>query len=72
MAKTKEMAKMKCAGNCGMHLCCQCALPQLIFGILFIVAGFGLWAEAPAWFNGWSILGIYLGLWGLMAMMKKN
>lgn len=56
---------------CGMHLCKTCALPNLVFGILFLVAGLGLWAEAPVGFNGWTIIGLYLGLWGLIDMMKK-
>ncbi len=71
MAKVMaKKASMECKGNCGMHLCSKCALPQLIFGLLFLIAGLGLYS-AP-WFNGWSILGVYLVLWGLMAMMMKN
>ncbi len=55
---------------CGMHLCGKCAMMNIIFGLIFVVAGLGLYA-AP-WFNGWTIIGAYLALWGLaMAMMKK-
>lgn len=56
---------------CGMHLCGKCAPMTLIFGILFLVAGLNLWTGAPAWFNGWSIVGLFLFLWGLMSFMKK-
>ncbi len=56
-------------GVCGVHLCGQCALPNFIFGLLFLVAGLGLWSGAPVWFNGWTLVGLYLGLWGLMSMM---
>ena len=40
----------------------------LIFGILLAVAGLGLFAAS--WFNGWTILGVFMILWGLMPMMK--
>jgi len=56
---------------CGMHLCKTCTLPNIVFGLLFLIVGFGLWTEAPAWFNGWSIIGAYLALWGIIDMMKK-
>ena len=55
-----------------MHMCGKCAISVLVFGILFLIAGFNLWAGAPVWFNGWSIVGIYIGLWGLMGMMMKK
>ncbi len=62
---------MECKGNCGMHLCSKCALMQVVFGLLFLISGLGLYS-AP-WFNGWTILGVDLMLWGLaaMSMMKK-
>lgn len=55
-----------------MHLCSKCALPNFIFGLLFVIAGFGFWADAPMWFNFETLIGLYLGLWGLMAMMMKK
>lgn len=57
---------------CGMHLCGKCAPWQVIFGILFLVAGFGLWGSAPAWFNGWTLIGVYLALWGVSAYVMKK
>ncbi|MDE1798195.1 MAG: hypothetical protein KGH63_02205 [Candidatus Micrarchaeota archaeon] len=63
----------KCDMCCGMHLCGKCSMVNLIFGLIFLVAGFGLWGNAPAWFNGWTIVGAYLALWALgMMMMKKR
>ena len=66
------MAKMSCDGCCGMHPCGKCAISVLVFGILFLIAGFNLWAAAPAWFNGWTLLGVFMALWGLMGMMMKK
>lgn len=54
-----------------MHLCKTCTVPQMVFGILFLIVGFNLWTAAPFWFNGWSIAGAYLFLWGLIDQMKK-
>ena len=46
------------------------SLMVLVFGILFLIAGLGLYSAA--WFNGWTILGAFLALWGLMPMMGKG
>ena len=56
---------------CGMHLCGKCAPVNLLFGLVFLVLGLGLWAAAPAWFNPWTIVGVYLALWGLTSMFMK-
>ncbi|MBI5553273.1 MAG: hypothetical protein HY917_00875 [Candidatus Diapherotrites archaeon] len=56
-------------GMCGMHLCCKCAPVNLLFGLLFLVAGLGLYS-AP-WFSGWTLIGVYLVVWGLFSMMVK-
>ncbi len=71
MAKNE---KMKCdSGCCSMHICGKCAPMILVFGILFLIGGFGLWTGAPAWFNFETIVGVFLALWGLIAMtMMKN
>ncbi len=53
---------------CGMHLCGQCSMMVALFGILFLVAGLGLYV-AP-WFNGWTLLGAFLALWGIGAKTK--
>lgn len=63
------MAKDESCGTCGMHLCSKCALPNVIFGLIFLVGGLNLWSGAPAWFNGWTTIGVYLALWGLLSMM---
>lgn len=63
----KSDEKCDSCGTCGMHLCGKCAWAQLVFGILFLLAGLNVFAGMP-WLNGWTILGVYLGLWGLMAM----
>lgn len=57
-------------GMCGMHLCGKCTWMVLVFGIIFLIAGLGLYSAA--WFNGWTILGAFLALWGLMPMMSKG
>jgi len=54
---------------CGMHLCGKCSWSVLVFGLLFLIAGLGLWAGAPAWWNGWTILGAFFFIWGLMTKM---
>ena len=75
MAKTKSKG-MNCEGNCEsaccMHPCCKCAAPILIFGLLFIIAGFGLWTDAPLWFNGWTIFGVMLAMIALVKMFMKK
>ena len=53
---------------CGMHLCNKCASVNIIFGLLFLVASLGL--SAAPWFNGWTIIGVYLVVWGLSGFMK--
>ncbi len=65
-------AKMCCEGICGMHLCGKCAMPMAVFGLLFMIVGFNLWNGAPGWFNGWSILGVFMALWGVMAILMKK
>jgi len=57
-------------GVCGMHLCKKCTLPVLMFGLLFIVAGTGVWVGAPVWFNMTTVLGLFMALWAAMSMMK--
>jgi hypothetical protein len=61
-----------CGDSCSMHLCKQCAMPNVIFGLLFLILGFGVWTGAPSWFNFSTLVGLYLALWGLMSMMGKN
>lgn len=56
--------------SCGMHLCSKCSIINIIFGLLFIIAGMQ-WFVAP-WFTGWTLIGAYLFLWGLGTMMMKN
>lgn len=69
MAKNE---KMKCDGCCSMHICGKCAPMMLVFGILFLIAGFNLWTSAPYWFNFNTIIGVFLAIWGLAAMMMKK
>ena len=60
-------------GTCGMYICKKCGVINLIFGILFLIAGIGLWASAPDWWNGWTLIGVYLLLWGIgSAMIGKE
>jgi len=54
------------AKMCGMNICKKCAGMNLIFGILFLIAA--LWAGAPGWLNGWTLIGVYLLLWGLASL----
>ncbi len=56
--------------TCGMYVCKKCGVSNLIFGLLFLVAGLGLWSAS--WFNGWTILGVFLALWGLMSLGGKE
>ncbi|MEK6934446.1 MAG: hypothetical protein AABW46_01070 [Nanoarchaeota archaeon] len=51
--------------TCGMYTCRKCGVVNLIFGVLLLIAGLGLWSNAPSWFNGWTIIGAYLLLWGV-------
>ena len=66
MAKD-DMKGGMCA--CGMHLCGKCSMAVLIFGLIWLIAGLGLW-NPGAWFNGWTILGAFAVVWGAGAMMK--
>ena len=54
-------------GTCGMYTCKSCGIFNIVFGILFLIAGTGIWANTPNWFNGWTILGVYVLLWGIMS-----
>ncbi|MBI5177603.1 hypothetical protein HY995_05985 [Candidatus Micrarchaeota archaeon] len=53
---------------CGMHACGKCAPMIAVFGLLFLVAGLGLFT-AP-WFNGWTVAGVFMALWGGLSLMK--
>jgi len=57
--------------TCGMYICKKCGVVNVIFGILFLIAGLGLW-NGPSWWNGWTLIGVYLGLWGIMSSMGKE
>ena len=60
------------AGNtCGQYICKKCAIMNLIFGILLFIVGLGLWRSAPAWWNAWTLVGLYVGLWGLFSLSGK-
>ncbi len=59
------------AGTCGMYICKKCGVVNIIFGILLLLAGLGVW-DGPMWWNGWTIIGVYLALWGLMASAGKE
>ena len=52
---------------CGMHLCSKCTPVIVLFGLLFLVAGLGLYMSS--WFNGWSIAGAFLVVWGAASKM---
>lgn len=58
--------------SCGMHLCGKCAPLTALFGILFLVAGLGLWSGAPMWFNGWTLVGVFLAFLGLGSLFMKS
>ncbi|MFH0955204.1 MAG: hypothetical protein V1777_03805 [Candidatus Micrarchaeota archaeon] len=66
------MADKTAGDTCGMHCCGKCSPLIFIFGILFLIAGLNLWNPAPAWFNGWSILGLFFFLWGLTGFLMKK
>ena len=57
-------------GTCGMYVCKKCAMMNIIFGILFLIAA--LWTGAPAWFNPWTVIGVYVLLWGLFSATGKE
>lgn len=52
--------------SCGLHLCGQCGIVTLIFGIVFLLDGLKYIAIDP-----WVLVGVFLGLLGLMSFMKK-
>ena len=53
--------------RCGMHLCGQCALITLVFGIIFLLDGLKVIAVDP-----WILVGAYLGLLGLYNLVMKK
>lgn len=57
-------------GTCGMYTCKKCGVVNIIFGILLLIAA--LWSGAPTWFNGWTVIGVYLLLWGIMSSSGKE
>ena len=62
--------------TCGMYICKKCGVMNIVFGVLILVVGLGLWemllGNAPGWWNAWTLIGIYLGLWGIMASTGKE
>lgn len=58
--------------TCGMYICKKCGVMNIVFGVLILVVGLGLWRNAPGWWNAWTLIGIYLGLWGIMASTGKE
>ena len=59
------------ASMCGMYTCKKCSVANIVFGILLLIVALGLWGSAPAWWNGWTIIGVYLLLWGLGTVSGK-
>ena len=59
-------------GACGMYICKKCGITNVIFGIILLIAGLGLWKDAPMWWNGWTIVGVYLAIWGLFSLGGKE
>lgn len=57
-------------GSCGMYVCKKCGVVNIIFGILLLVTA--LWGGAPSWFNPWTVIGVYLLLWGIMSSSGKE
>ena len=57
---------------CGMQVCKKCGAVNVIAGALILIAALGLWDGAPAWFNAWAFVGVYLLLWGIMAVAGKQ
>ena len=57
-------------GTCGMYNCKKCGVVNIIFGILLLTVS--LWNGAPAWFNPWTVIGVYLLLWGIMSSSGKE
>jgi len=56
--------------TCGMYICKKCATVNIIFGILFLIVA--LWNNAPWWFNPWTVVGVYVLLWGLFSATGKE
>lgn len=50
-----------------MHLCGQCAIITLIFGLVFILNSVKVIS-----IDNWLIVGVYLGLLGLYNMLMKK
>ncbi len=42
-----------------------------LFAVLFLILGFGLWGGAPAWFNPWTVIGLFFVLKAVGPMMMK-
>lgn len=57
--------------TCGQSICKKCGVVNLIFGILLLIVGLNLWKNSPVWWNAWTLVGLYLGLWGLFAATGK-
>lgn len=53
---------------CGMHLCGKCSPMTVLFGLLFLIQGLGLFTAS--WFTFTTIFGLFFLLWGAMSMMK--
>ncbi|MFH0970236.1 MAG: hypothetical protein V1776_02125 [Candidatus Diapherotrites archaeon] len=41
-----------------------------LFAILFLIMGLGLWSGAPAWWNLYTLIGLFFLLKALLPMMK--
>ncbi|HIH37689.1 hypothetical protein J4460_02935 [Candidatus Woesearchaeota archaeon] len=58
------------ANSCGMLICKKCGYVNVVAGILLILSA--LSTNAPAWFTPWTIVGLYLILWGAMSASGKQ
>lgn len=54
---------------CGMHYCKKCGIAAAVFGLIFLLAGLGY---LPAVLNGWVIVGVFLLVAGLLAMVESK
>lgn len=72
MAMKKNAECCQNGGVCGLHLCKCCAGANIIFGLLFLVLGFGVWTAAPDYFNFPTLVGFYVLILGLVSLMKKK
>ncbi len=70
MAKMDEVSKSDGWCGCGQHYCAKCGPVALVFGVLFLVTGLGLYKAE--WFNLATIFGLMFGLGGLMAVLGLN